>query len=53
MDFCKNPNAQITQNYCPNCMRFTKVVKRLNLSNLTIAKKLRNLNYIGQFSTIS
>lgn len=39
-------------NHCPNCTRFTKVVKRLDWFNLTIAKELRNLNHIGQFSSI-
>ena len=39
-------------NHCPNCTRFTKVVKRLDWFDMIIAKELRNLNHISQFSSI-
>jgi predicted DCC family thiol-disulfide oxidoreductase YuxK len=39
-------------NHCPNCTRFTKIIKKLDWLNLIIAKELRNSNYIGEFKNI-
>lgn len=39
-------------NHCPNCTRFTKIVKKLDWFNLITAKALRNLNHIRLFNSI-
>ena len=40
-------------NWCPNCTRFTKIVKKLDWFNLINCKQLRNNQDIKQFKNLN